>query len=277
MSYETAFDRNVGFLSPNEQAGLRTRRVAVAGLGGAGGAQVHVLARLGVGKFNIADLDTFELVNFNRQIGATVSTLGESKCDVARGMVLDINPTADVRSFEQGVGPDSIDAFLDGVDVVVDSLDFYCFQERFLLYRKAREKGLWVITAPPLGFGYSLLVFDPAGLRFEDYFGIHAGMSERDLTVFFISGLSPHMLMAKYMLPRSDGKLPSLGVGTFLLAGAVAAEVAALLTGRKPVPAPHAYEFDALLRRFESGRYNHGTVAQRIKRHFIRRKLNERP
>jgi len=163
FDYSTAFARNIGFLSEDEQGQLRGSRVAIAGLGGTGGAQVHALARMGIGAFNLADPDTFELINFNRQLGATMETIGRHKAEVCEEIVHSINPEADVRLFPSGITSDSIDQFLIDVDVVVDSLDFYCFEERFLLYARARERGLWVLTAPPLGFGFTFLVFDPGG------------------------------------------------------------------------------------------------------------------
>ena len=54
-----------------------------------------------MGKFHLADPDTFELVNFNRQSGATVPNLGRLKTDVARETVLAINPEAEIEVFEQ--------------------------------------------------------------------------------------------------------------------------------------------------------------------------------
>src|SRR5436190_7249977 len=75
-SYEEAFRRNRGLCTDNEQHILRNSRVAIAGMGGVGGVHLVTLARLGVGKFTIADPDSFDVVNFNRQYGATMSNLG---------------------------------------------------------------------------------------------------------------------------------------------------------------------------------------------------------
>ena len=54
------------------------KRVAIAGMGG-GGVHLLTFARLGMGSFHIADLDVFELVNFNRQVGASIPHLGTPK------------------------------------------------------------------------------------------------------------------------------------------------------------------------------------------------------
>ena len=70
FSYHHAFARNLGWVTPAEQSLLKEKRVAIAGLGGVGGFHLLTLARLGVGAFHIADFDTFDITNFNRQIGA---------------------------------------------------------------------------------------------------------------------------------------------------------------------------------------------------------------
>ena len=278
--YFEAFGRNLGFLTVEEQAKLRNSRVAIAGLGGTGAGQVHSLSRMGIGKFNIADPDVFELVNFNRQSGATVDTIGRMKTDVAKETILGINPEADIRSFDQGITAETVDRFLEGVDVVVDSLDFYCFEERFLLYGKARANKQWVLTAPPLGFGFTLLMFDPEGMKFEDYFGFHDRMSERERVIALIAGIAPKPFLLKYLdRSRPDlagGRLPSVGAAPFMIAGVMAAEVTRLLTGKGTAMAvPTIYQFDALLRRFRHRTYRWGmrSPAQRVKRALLQRFL----
>ena len=72
--YQQAYARNIGWVTPAEQAALRGKRVAIAGMGGVGGVHLLTLARLGIGAFHIADFDTFDIANFNRQVGATMST-----------------------------------------------------------------------------------------------------------------------------------------------------------------------------------------------------------
>jgi molybdopterin/thiamine biosynthesis adenylyltransferase len=278
--YFEAFSRNLGFLSHDEQTRLKNARVAIAGLGGTGGAQVHALSRMGIGRFHLADPDTFELVNFNRQSGATVPNIGRLKTEVARETILAINPEADVQTFDSGVGVENIYTFLEGVDVVVDSLDFYCFEERLLLYSHARAKGLWVLTAPPLGFGFTLLSFNPQGMKFEDYFGFHSDMTERERVIALIAGIAPKPFMLKYLdrsRPDFEGRrLPSVGAAPFMIAGVMAAEVTRILTGKgQPMAAPTVYQFDALLRRFRKKTYYWGMRGplQRLKRLVLNRVL----
>src|SRR3990167_9294146 len=98
FDYQTAFSRNIGWVTEDEQARLREVRVAIGGLGGVGGVHLLTLARLGICEFSIADFDVFDIVNFNRQVGATMSTLGRAKIVVLEEMAREINPEINIRA-----------------------------------------------------------------------------------------------------------------------------------------------------------------------------------
>jgi sulfur-carrier protein adenylyltransferase/sulfurtransferase len=153
FSYSAAFARNIGWVTPEEQAVLRRKRVALAGMGGVGGSHLLTLARLGVGAFNIADFDVFDIANFNRQVGATVSSIGKPKVDVLAAMARDINPELDIRVFPRGVDAANLPDFLDGVDLYVDGLDFFAFAARQATFAACWNFGIPAITAAPLGMG----------------------------------------------------------------------------------------------------------------------------
>lgn len=250
FDYDTAFSRNIGWVTEAEQQRLRGSRVAIGGLGGVGGVHLTTLARLGVGKFSIADFDTFDLVNFNRQAGATVSTLGRPKLDVMAEMARDINPELDLRTFPEGVQEATMDAFLADVDVYVDGLDFFAFGARRATFAACERLGIPVVTAAPLGMGTALLVFGPGGMSFEDYFGFE-GCDELEMAVRFLVGLSPAMLQRGYVADMSRINLaqhrgPSSIAACQLCAGITAVETLKLLLGRGGVRlAPWGSQFDA--------------------------------
>src|SRR5262245_59714807 len=100
-SYQEAFSRHAGLISPAEQERLRGARVALVGMGGVGGIHLATLARLGIGTFHIADPDCFELANFNRQYGAITRTLGRSKAVVMAEVARGINPELQLRVFSE--------------------------------------------------------------------------------------------------------------------------------------------------------------------------------
>ncbi len=254
FDYPAAVSRNIGWLTLAEQARLRQARIAIAGLGGVGGAHVLTLARLGIGAFHIADFDHFEVHNFNRQAGAFVSTLGQAKADVAARMALDVNPMADVRVFGEGVTPANVDAFLDGVDVYVDGIDFFAVEARRMVFAACRERGIPAVTAAPLGMGVSLLYFDPQGMSFERYFRLE-GCDVQEQYARFIAGLSPAMLQRGYLVAPeavdfAARKGPSTPMACDLCAGVTGTAVLKLLLGRGPLrPAPWAMQFDAYRQR----------------------------
>jgi tRNA A37 threonylcarbamoyladenosine dehydratase len=188
FDYATAFSRNVGWVTAAEQLALRGKRVAVAGLGGVGGAHVLTLARLGVGAFNLADFDTFSLENFNRQAGAVVRTIGRPKLDVMIEMAKNINPGLAVRAFPSGVTTDNVDDFLRGVDLYVDGLDFFAFSARRATFAACARLGVPAVTSAPLGMGVAHLTFLPGRMTFEQYFRLE-GLPESEQALRFLLGL----------------------------------------------------------------------------------------
>jgi len=255
FDYEQAFSRNIGWVTEAEQAKLRASRVAIGGMGGVGGVHLLTLARLGIGRFTIADFDVFDIVNFNRQIGATVSTLERPKCEVLSEMVRDINPEIDLRVFPEGITAESMERFLDGVDVYVDGLDFFAFDARRKTFASCERKGIPVVTAAPLGMGTAVLVFGPGGMPFEEYFGFE-GCDELEMGIRFLVGLSPAMLQRGYVADMSRINLaerrgPSSIAACQLCAGVAAIETLKLLLGRGGVRlAPKGSQFDGYRMRY---------------------------
>jgi molybdopterin/thiamine biosynthesis adenylyltransferase len=248
--YSEAFSRNIGWITQPEQQILRGKRVAIAGMGGVGGGHLLTLARLGIGAFHLADFDQFDLANFNRQAGATMSTLGQPKVDVLAAMARDINPELDLRIFSQGVGQDNLPAFLHGVDLYVDSLDFFAFSARQQTFAACHQRGIPAITAAPLGMSSAVLNFLPGQMSFEEYFG-WGDLPDDEKALRFLLGLAPRGLHGNYLVDPSTVNMkerrgPSTIIGCQLCAGLVATEALKVLLQRGPVlAAPRGMQFDA--------------------------------
>lgn len=255
-SYEAAFSRNIGWVTEAEQQKLRRSRVCIAGLGGVGGIYLLTLARLGIGAFSVADFDTFSVANFNRQAGATVSTIDRPKLDVMVEMAREINPELDVRRFDQGLTPDNLDAFLADADVYLDGLDFFALRMRESVFASCARQGIPATTVAPLGMGAALLNFVPGGMSFDDYFGF-SGQSEEQQALRFLVGLSPAMLQMGYLADPSRVNLaerrgPSTIIAVQLCSGIAAAQVLKLVLGRGDVvAAPWGLHFDAYKNRLK--------------------------
>ena len=274
--YTEAFERNLGWLTEEEQERLRNSCVAVAGLGGAGGYQVDALVRLGVGAFKIADPDAFEVSNVNRQIGATMKTLGQPKVEIIRDMILSINPKARVETFSAGVTAENMDEFLESADLVIDGIDYFEHEAKLLLFQKSREKGITAVTSCPLGFGASVIVFSPESMRYEDYFDLQEGMSDQEKRLAISFGLSPSPLCLKYMNRKAldfDARRAASVVSGLMLVGALTAtEAVKILTGKDRVSySPHVYQIDLLTHRVAGKHYRWGMKSPwlRLKRWLI--------
>lgn len=280
FDYTTAFSRNIGWMTHQEQDILKNKRIAIAGLGGVGGSHLITLTRLGVGKFNISDFDKFELPNFNRQAGATVSHLDRQKNEVMAEMALDINPELEITTFPSGVTADNLSEFFAGVDLYVDSLDFFAFEAREMVFAYCAEQGIPAITAAPLGMGTALLNFLPGQMSFEEYFQLN-GKSETDKILHFLMGLSPAMLQRGYLIDQSavdllNHKGPSTPMACSLCAGVAATQALKILLKRgKVLAAPWGLHFDAysnkLVKTWRPG--GNSNPIQRIAIHLARRQF----
>lgn len=248
--YEEAFARNLGWVTPDEQRVLQRKRVAIAGLGGVGGSHAVTLTRVGIGGFHLADFDTFELSNFNRQAGATLAHLGRSKVDVVTTMARGINPDLEITEFPRGVCASNVSAFLDGIDLYVDGLDFFALEARRLVFAECARRDIPAITVAPLGMGAALVNFLPGRMTFDEYFRLEDHPKEEQALRFLV-GLAPAMLHQPSLVDPLRIRLgersgPSTAMGCELCAGIAATEALKILLGRGKVhAAPTAIQFDA--------------------------------
>ncbi|WP_066477796.1 MULTISPECIES: HesA/MoeB/ThiF family protein [unclassified Sphingomonas] len=164
FSYREMTTRNRGFVTEDEQERLRGGSVFIPGVGGMGGAAFMALVRAGVGSFVIADIDDFEVSNLNRQLFATLDTVGRGKAEAARDGALRINPDARVL-VHGGEWTVQLDDILQQVDVVINGMDDAAAGVH--LYRRAKAHGKTVIDAyaSPLP---SVTRVGPAAPRLEE-------------------------------------------------------------------------------------------------------------
>lgn len=282
FDYEEAFSRNIGWVTIQEQSILQEKVIAIAGMGGVGGLHLLTLARLGIGRFKISDFDQFELANINRQVGATLSTIGQHKAQTLKNMAQEINPTADVTLFDEGISADNIDVFLNDVDIFVDGLDFFAMEAREKVFSACYEKGIPAITAAPLGMGCAYLIFLPQEMTFESYFRLN-GKTELQKYIQFMIGLTPRAPHRNYLVQKDRINLaarrgPSTIMGCELCASITGTEVLKMLLKRGPVlPAPYYHVFDAYQQYMKHGKLRGGNnhPLQRLKAYLIEKEINK--
>ncbi len=142
--YSEMTTRNIGFISDAEQQRLKDGAVFVAGVGGMGGAAVQMLVRAGVGKIAIADLDTFETSNLNRQLFAFTDTVDRPKAEVTAEGLKRINPELDLTVLG-AEWTDKLDELCAEYSVIINGCDDIPATAQ--LYRKAKQHGATVIDA----------------------------------------------------------------------------------------------------------------------------------
>lgn len=119
---------------------LAACRVIVFGIGGVGSWAAEALVRSGIGHITIVDADTVAASNINRQLPATISTVGEPKVEVMKRHFLDINPEAEIEIRAMRYTADTADTFdLDQYDYVIDAIDSLA-DKALLILRAAASK-----------------------------------------------------------------------------------------------------------------------------------------
>lgn len=159
---ETRLSRTQLLLGEENIRKLQGARVAVFGVGGVGGFVCEGLARSGIGAFDLIDSDEVCLSNLNRQIIATMKTLGRYKVDVMKERILEVAPEAKVRTYPLFFLPEKEDSFpFEEYDYIVDAVD--TVTAKIGLIEKAKEKKIPIISS--MGAGNKL---NPAGFRVAD-------------------------------------------------------------------------------------------------------------
>ena len=207
-------DRNRNKLTRPEQARQRALRIGIVGLS-AGHTIAHVLAMEGLaGELRLADFDTMDLSNLNR-VPASVLDLGINKAIVAARRISEIDPYLRVETNTEGIQPENLGAFLDGLDVVIeecDSLDI-----KLLVREMARERRIPVIMETSDRGVLDVERFDLEPHR-AIFHGLLGSTKSSELTNLTLAEKAPYVLR---MLGAED--VSSRGAASFLegAAGAV--------------------------------------------------------
>ena len=156
---EERYIRNLGALTAEECALLRTKTVFVAGCGGLGGYLIEMLLRLGVGEIRAADGDAFEASNLNRQLLSSPSALGQPKAEAAAARAALVNPDVHFDAIPEFVTEENAAQLIRGCDAVLDALDN--IGARRILARACAEEGIPMIHGAICGWSAQAAVVMP--------------------------------------------------------------------------------------------------------------------
>ena len=142
---------------------LAGARIAVFGIGGVGGYTVEALARSGIGQLDLIDDDKVCVTNVNRQLLATLKTVGQYKVDVAKERVADINPKCRVNTFKTFYMPDTEGEFdFSQYDYIVDAID--TVKGKLALVENAQKAGTPIISSMGAGNKVDAAAFEVADI-----------------------------------------------------------------------------------------------------------------
>ncbi len=158
------FNRTKRLLGVEGFERLEKSKVAVFGIGGVGSYVCEALARAGIGEITLIDSDSISVTNINRQIPATVKTVGLPKAKVMADRISEINPDCKVEAMELFYIEDTkgqID--LSKYDYVVDAID--TVSAKLLLVEECERFGVPIISS--MGTGNKL---DPTRFKVSDIY-----------------------------------------------------------------------------------------------------------
>ena len=141
---------------------LRQAHVAIVGIGGVGSWSAEALARTGIGRITLIDLDMVAESNTNRQIHALGDIYGKAKVDAMAERIRAINPSCQVTCIEDFVTPDNVAELLDqDFSAVIDAIDQVRAKAALIAY--CRRRKLPVIVGGAAGGQ-----LDPTQIRLSD-------------------------------------------------------------------------------------------------------------
>ena len=198
-------------------------KIAVAGLGGMGAHIAELLVRAGVRHIRISDPDTVDISNINRQVIANSVTVGMNKRDAVREELKRIAPETEVICYP-GVMEDNVEAFVDGVDAVVDEIDVFPLDRHVMLHKSARKRKLALYSAYIVGLGTHFYKFEGEEYKFEDFLGISSEKELKSPTADFLLKKFGHPLPSylqgqnevNFKEAISTGSIPIFGPATLL-------------------------------------------------------------
>ncbi len=158
------FSRSELLLGTANMEKLKNLKVAIFGIGGVGSFVCEALVRCGVSNFVLIDNDSISLSNVNRQIHATLETVGMSKVEVMKKRMLEINKEANIEIYQEFYLPSSKSNIINSsIDYIVDAVDTITAKIDIIV--KAKELGIPIISA--MGAGNKL---DPTKFEIADIY-----------------------------------------------------------------------------------------------------------
>lgn len=152
LSYNNVMDtsRNEILIGKLGQEKIKSKNIAVVGVGGVGGYVATILARSGVEKMTLIDFDKVTSSNINRQVVALLGTIGKSKVEVLKNQLLEINDNMLIQAIDTKLNAENVASLIDeSFDYVIDAID--SVSDKVSLICHCKKKNIKIISAMGAG------------------------------------------------------------------------------------------------------------------------------
>lgn len=147
------FDREIRLIGIDKYNLIKSKTVAIIGLGGVGGYALETLVRSGIESIILVDYDTIDISNINRQIIATTKNIGTKKIEATKLRALEINPNCKITTLDLKLNEDNIDSLFNfKIDYIIDACDTISVKKRLIL--ECHKRKIKLISA--MGSGNKL-------------------------------------------------------------------------------------------------------------------------
>jgi molybdopterin/thiamine biosynthesis adenylyltransferase len=155
--YDSLVLRNAGYISNEVQQSVRNCRLLIAGCG-IGSTLAEAAARLGFERFILADGDTVDNHNLNRQ-DYEAADIGSPKVTGLARRIININPQVDIQQLNEPLTPNNVDDIVALSDIVFDTIDFLDLSGIVALHDACKMHEKPLITALSIGWGGACVYF----------------------------------------------------------------------------------------------------------------------
>lgn len=199
------FQRTELLMGKDIMARMAEKKVIIFGIGGVGSWCAESLVRTGITKLTIVDSDRVCVTNINRQLHATMETVGEVKTEALKKRLLSINPKAEIIALQKIYNKDNSEEFdLDSYDFIIDAIDSLG-SKIHLIQRATRTKAIFFSS-----MGASLKV-DPTRVKVAEFWDVKGCPLGSRLRKMIRKGELP---AKKFLCVYSDEVLENKGSGS---------------------------------------------------------------
>ena len=160
------FQRTELLFGKDKMEEVANKKVIIFGIGGVGSWCAESLIRSGIRYLTLVDSDRICITNINRQLHATMLTVGEVKTDALKNRLLEINPDAEITTFQKIYNIANHDLFdIGSYDYIIDAID--SLGNKVHLIRKATQTKAELFSS----MGASLKL-DPTQIRVAEFWKV---------------------------------------------------------------------------------------------------------